>query len=513
MKFLEIQVNPLVAEDIKLLQAEIQKLGFNSELEHFRVVKKSIDARSRNIKVNLRIGVLPKESPFPIITKRNFSCNESAPKVVIIGSGPAGLFAALRCLELNLKPIVLERGKDVRSRRRDLAAITRSGVVNPDSNYCYGEGGAGTYSDGKLYTRSTKKGSVQRILETFIQFGADENIAIESHPHIGTNKLPQIITSMREAILAAGGEFHFSTNVTDIHLSNNNIESVEDENGRQFAGDFFVFATGHSARNIFNLLHSKNIRIEYKPFALGFRIEHQQQFIDQNQYHCEKRSEYLPAASYNVVTQTVDRAVYSFCMCPGGIIAPCATSPGEVVTNGWSPSKRNNEWANSGIVAEVLDADLVNYEKEGPLKGIHLQAEIEKRAHILGGESGFAPAQMARDFILNKSSTALTPSSYRPGITSVNLNELFPKKISRALREGLQLMEKKIPGFTKHALLVAPETRTSSPVRIPRDKHSLQHIDIVNMFPCGEGAGYAGGIVSAAIDGERVIDAIAALTQ
>ena len=513
MKILEIQVTPLISEDRKLIQVEIQKLGFNSALQHFRILKKSIDARSRNIKVNLRIGILPLEIPFPNFTKRNFSCNEHARKVIIIGSGPAGLFAALRCLELNLKPIVLERGKDVRSRRRDLAAITRNGQVHPDSNYCYGEGGAGTYSDGKLYTRSTKKGSVQRILETFIQFGSDENIAVESHPHIGTNKLPQIITSMREAILAAGGEFHFSTNVIDIHLSKNSIESVEDENGKRFAGDFFVFATGHSARNIFNLLHSKNIAIEYKPFALGFRIEHQQQFIDQNQYHCETRSEFLPAASYNVVTQTTDRAVYSFCMCPGGIIAPCATSPGEVVTNGWSPSKRNNEWANSGIVAEVLESDLVKYEQKGPLKGIQLQEAIEKKAFALGGESGFAPAQMAHDFILNKTSTQLTPSSYRPGITSVNLNELFPKNISNALREGLQLMEKKIPGFSKHALLVAPETRTSSPVRIPRDAQTLQHLEVKNMFPCGEGAGYAGGIVSAAIDGERVIDAIAALIQ
>lgn len=513
MKILDIQVTPRVAENEHLIANEIGKLGYNPKEHHFRTLKKSIDARNRKIKVNLKIGILPLEIPFEKNPNRIFSCSNASKKVVIVGSGPAGLFAALRCLELNLKPIVLERGKDVRSRRRDLAAITRTGEVNPNSNYCYGEGGAGTYSDGKLYTRSTKKGSVQRVLDTFIQFGADPNIAVNSHPHIGTNKLPQIITSMRESILAAGGEFHFSTNINEIHIANNSITSVQDENGNHFVGDYYVFATGHSARNIFNLLHSKNIALEYKPFALGFRIEHKQQFIDQKQYHCESRDEFLPAASYSVVTQTKDRGVYSFCMCPGGIIAPCATSPNEVVTNGWSPSKRNNEWANSGIVTEVLDSDLKSHENYGPLKGIMLQEEIEQRAFVLAGNSGFAPAQMAEDFIFNKKSEQLNQSSYRPNITSVNLNLLFPNHIANALREGLQLIEKKIPGFTKNALLVAPETRTSSPVRIPRDSITLRHTEISNLYPCGEGAGYAGGIVSAAIDGERVIDAIAASIQ
>jgi uncharacterized FAD-dependent dehydrogenase len=410
---------------------------------------------------------------------------------------------------LGVKPIILERGKDVRARRRDLVEITRNGQVNEDSNYCFGEGGAGTYSDGKLYTRSTKKGSVVRILETLVQFGANENILTESHPHVGTNKLPQIIANMRDSILANGGEIHFEERAIDFKLSTDEIQEVNTSKGNTYKADSILLATGHSARDIFELLHKKNIAIEAKPFAIGVRIEHDQRTIDKLQYKCDDRGEFLPPASYSIVTQVNDHGVYSFCMCPGGIVAPCATSQEEIVTNGWSPSKRNNPWANSGIVVEVKLSDLERLNYTGPLAGMHLQQDIEKKAYDLGGKNQFAPAQRASDFIYNKKSTTLPDSSYSPGITSTNLRDLFPKFISECLMGALQHFNSKMPNFAgPNALLIAPETRTSSPVRIPRDKELLNHPEIKNLFPCGEGAGYAGGIVSAAIDGERCADAI-----
>jgi uncharacterized FAD-dependent dehydrogenase len=410
---------------------------------------------------------------------------------------------------LGVKPIIIERGKDVRARRRDLVEITRNGQVNDDSNYCFGEGGAGTYSDGKLYTRSTKKGSVVRILETLVQFGANENILTESHPHVGTNKLPQIIANMRDSILANGGEIHFEERAIDFKLSSDEIQEVKTSKGNTFQADSILLATGHSARDIFELLHEKKIAIESKPFAIGVRIEHDQRTIDKLQYKCEDRGEFLPPASYSIVTQINDHGVYSFCMCPGGIVAPCATSQEEIVTNGWSPSKRNNPWANSGIVVEVKLSDLENLNYTGPLAGMQLQQDIEKKAYDLGGKNQFAPAQRATDFIYNKKSTTLPDSSYSPGITSTNLRDLFPKFISDCLIGALQHFNSKMPNFAgPNALLIAPETRTSSPVRIPRDKEFLNHPEIKNLFPCGEGAGYAGGIVSAAIDGERCAEAI-----
>ena len=509
MNTIELQVSPAQSADFNYLEEKIQfTLNLSPLSFKWRIDKKSIDARKRNPIVILRISVIGVNEEFPAVHQRLFQ-HEIKGSAVIIGAGPAGLFAALRLLELGVKPIILERGKDVRARRRDLVEITRNGQVNEDSNYCFGEGGAGTYSDGKLYTRSTKKGSVVRILETLVQFGANENILTESHPHVGTNKLPQIIANMRDSILANGGEIHFEERAIDFKLSSNEIQEVKTSKGNTFQADSILLATGHSARDIFELLHEKNIIIEAKPFAIGVRIEHDQRTIDKLQYKCEDRGEFLPPASYSIVTQVNDHGVYSFCMCPGGIVAPCATSQEEIVTNGWSPSKRNNPWANSGIVVEVTLSDLERLNYTGPLAGMHLQQDIEKKAYDLGGKNQFAPAQRATDFIYNKKSTSLPESSYSPGITSTNLRDLFPKFISECLIGALQHFNSKMPNFAgPNALLIAPETRTSSPVRIPRDKELLNHPEIKNLFPCGEGAGYAGGIVSAAIDGERCADAI-----
>lgn len=511
MNTIELQVSPAESADFNYLEEKIQhQLNLSPLSFKWRIDKKSIDARKRTPIVILRISVIGSNEEFPTVHQRNFQ-QELKGSAIVIGAGPAGLFAALRLLELGVKPIVLERGKDVRARRRDLVKITRNGEVNEDSNYCFGEGGAGTYSDGKLYTRSTKKGSVVRILETLVQFGASENILTESHPHVGTNKLPQIIANMRESILANGGEIHFEERVVDFKTDNHSINGVQTSTGKSFIADTVLLATGHSARDIFELLHAKNILIEAKPFAIGVRIEHDQRTIDKLQYKCEDRGEFLPPASYSIVTQVNDRGVYSFCMCPGGIVAPCATAQEEIVTNGWSPSKRNNPWANSGIVVEVKLSDLEKLNFKGPLAGMNLQQSIEQKAFEMGGRNQFAPAQRATDFIYNKKSSTLPDSSYSPGITSVNLRELFPKSISESLMGALQHFNSKMPNFAgPNALLIAPETRTSSPVRIPRDKESLNHPEITNLFPCGEGAGYAGGIVSAAIDGERCADAIAA---
>lgn len=509
MNTIELQVSPAQSADLSYLEEKIQfTLNLSPLSFKWRIDKKSIDARKRNPIVILRISVIGVGEEFPAVHQRIFQ-HETKGSAIIIGAGPAGLFAALRLLELGVKPIIIERGKDVRARRRDLVEITRNGQVNEDSNYCFGEGGAGTYSDGKLYTRSTKKGSVVRILETLVQFGANENILTESHPHVGTNKLPQIIANMRDSILANGGEIHFEERAIDFKLSSNEIQEVKTSKGNTFLADSILLATGHSARDIFELLHEKNITIEAKPFAIGVRIEHDQRTIDKLQYKCEDRGEFLPPASYSIVTQVNNHGVYSFCMCPGGIVAPCATSQEEIVTNGWSPSKRNNPWANSGIVVEVTLSDLESLNYTGPLAGMHLQQEIEKKAYELGGKNQFAPAQLATDFIYNKKSTTLPNTSYSPGITSTNLRDLFPKFISECLIGALQHFNLKMPNFAgPNALLIAPETRTSSPVRIPRDKELLNHPEIKNLFPCGEGAGYAGGIVSAAIDGERCADAI-----
>jgi uncharacterized protein len=434
----------------------------------------------------------------------------------------------LKLIESGIKPIILERGKDVRARRRDLALLNKEGIINPESNYCFGEGGAGTYSDGKLYTRSTKRGDVDRILNLFVHFGADENILYESHPHIGTNKLPYIITSIRNKIIESGGEFLFEKKVIDLVIQNEKIRAVKTSEGHIFEADAVVLATGHSARDIFHLLYNKKIEIQAKPFALGVRIEHPQELINNIQYHCAKGccDPYLPPASYSLVQQIGETGVFSFCMCPGGIIAPASTGEGELVVNGWSPSKRNNPYANSGIVVQVQKDDLRESKDFGginevskkalhsPLAMMYFQQYVERKAYNSGGGKFVAPAQRLVDFCENKLSSTLPGCSYLPGIQSSSLTEVFPPFIYKNLQQAFRQFEKKMKGyFTNEAVVVAAESRTSSPIRIPRDLKSLHHVQIKNLYPCGEGAGYAGGIVSAAMDGERVAGEIVALLK
>ena len=471
----------------------------------YKILKRSIDARAKQPRIQIQAELFidepaKEEAPFdPEL--QNVS---NAPHVVIVGAGPAGIFAALKLIQLGYKPIILERGKDVRSRRRDLAAMNKEGVVNPESNYCFGEGGAGTYSDGKLYTRSTKRGNVQRVLQLFHHFGADKNILYEAHPHIGTNKLPHIITAMRDAIIECGGEVRFDTKLIDILLDGDKVKGVKTSDGTTIECKSVILATGHSARDIFELLHSKKIEVECKPFALGVRIEHPQLLVDQAQYHCTVRDPFLPPASYSLVAQEYGRGVFSFCMCPGGIIAPAATSPGEIVVNGWSPSKRNNPYANSGTVVAVDEKDFAKYGFTGPLAGMKFQQMVEQKAFKEGGGKLVAPAQRMVDFTVDKISQSLPNCSYLPGVHSAAIKDVLPVEVNKALKQAVVDFGKKMKGYyTNEAILVATESRTSSPVRIPRDKETLQHTKIKGLFPCAEGAGYAGGIVSAAIDGER----------
>ena len=474
--------------------------------------KQSIDSRGRQPWVNLTVLAFINE-PFRKRELKKFSfrdTRQAKQTVIIVGAGPAGLFAALKLIEAGIRPLILERGKDVRARRRDLALLNKEGEVNPDSNYCFGEGGAGTYSDGKLYTRSSKRGDINRILELFVHFGADEKILYESHPHIGTNKLPQIITAMREKIQACGGLFLFEKRVTDLLLQGTRIKAVKTADGDQFEGDAVILATGHSARDIFELLHRKQITVELKPFALGVRVEHPQSLVDSAQYHCTIRSEYLPPASYSWVQQVDGKGVFSFCMCPGGIIAPAATAPGEIVVNGWSPSKRNNPYANSGIVVSIEEKDVQAFAEFGPLAALYFQQSVEQKAFLIGGGKMVAPAQRLIDFTENKISSSLPAYSYLPGLKSASMNDVLPAFVAERLKQGFREYGKKMKGYlTNEALVVATESRTSSPVRIPRDPDNLQHPQIENLYPCGEGAGYAGGIVSAAMDGERVAAVIA----
>jgi hypothetical protein len=483
-----------------------------SRVTGYHIVKQSIDARSRKqVWIQLSVEVFIDE-PFqqrelPLLQLQDVHRAEKS--VIVIGAGPAGLFAALRLIEAGIKPVVLERGKDVRARRRDLAAINKEGVMNPESNYCFGEGGAGTYSDGKLYTRSNKRGDVMKILRTLVHFGADERIIYEAHPHIGTNKLPHIITAMREQIIACGGDVRFQHKVTDFILDGDIAKGVVVNNEEKLHTDSIILATGHSARDIFQLLHKKQIDIHFKPFALGVRIEHPQRIIDSIQYHCPTREENLPPASYSLVEQVNGKGVFSFCMCPGGIIAPAATAEGEVVVNGWSPSKRNNPYANSGIVVTVDEAAIQAFSKQGPLAGMYFQQSIEQKAFESGGGKLVAPAQRMVDFSNNKVSSSLPDCSYLPGIHSASLKDVLPPFVHQALQTAFKEWGKRMRGyFTNDAVVVATESRTSSPVRIPRGE-DLQHPQIKNLYPCGEGAGYAGGIVSAAMDGERVAEAIA----
>ncbi|MEO6150145.1 MAG: FAD-dependent oxidoreductase [Mucilaginibacter sp.] len=466
-----------------------------------KILKRSIDARGRKVVYRMQVEVFIDEPYQPEHYTVNYSNVSSAKQVIIVGAGPAGLFAALQCIESGVKPIIIERGKDVKQRRRDLANINKEGIVNPESNYCFGEGGAGTYSDGKLYTRSTKRGNVNQVLKAFVAHGATEDILVDARPHIGTNKLPQIITAMRETILNAGGEIHFDRKVTALQVSFDKIKGVELASGQKIDADAVILATGHSARDVFEMLHRQNILIEAKPFALGVRIEHPQEIIDRAQYHCEYRGPDLPPSYYSLVEQVDSRGVFSFCMCPGGIIAPCATAANEIVVNGWSPSKRNNPYANSGTVVQINLED-VQGDNADPFKMLRFQQQIEQAAFIAGGGNLVAPGQRMVDFVEGRLSADLPENSYLPGTKSIQLSEVLPHWINERLRKALPVFGKKMKGYyTNEALLVGVESRTSSPVKIPRDKETLQHPQITGLFPCGEGAGYAGGIISAAIDG------------
>lgn len=487
--------------------------------------RQSIDSRGRQTKVHVDADVYAGETPPPLIQHGLSYPDVSRGKsVVIVGAGPAGLFAALRLIELGLKPIVLERGSDVRTRRRDLAAINKEHIVNPESNYCFGEGGAGTYSDGKLYTRSSKRGDIRRILDILVAHGATDQILVDAHPHIGTNKLPGVVTALRDRILTAGGAVHFDTKVVDLLLDGGQLRGVVTADGREFTGEGVILATGHSARDVFHLLHQRDVLIEAKPFAMGVRIEHQQALIDNLQYHLgttPNRGTYLPAAAYSLVTQTkfggVERGVFSFCMCPGGFIVPSATAPGELVVNGMSPSRRDSQFANSGLVVAITDADLKPYSQHGPLAGLLLQQAVEQRACSVasapdGSLSQRAPAQRVADFMDGRVSASLLPTSYQPGLISVDMRDVLPAHIAQPLRQGLRDFGQKMRGYVSNqAQLIGIESRTSSPVRIPRDRDTCEHVQVRRLFPCGEGAGYAGGIVSAAMDGERCANELAKL--
>lgn len=501
------------ASDTAITQQAAAALGIPARnITGYNILKRSIDARSRQqVYYILTLQVFADE-PFharEVFIPSYEMLAPNAPRVVIIGAGPAGLFAALHLISAGIKPIVLERGPDVRTRRRDLAALNKNGEINPESNYCFGEGGAGTYSDGKLYTRATKRGNVDHVLNVFVHFGAAEKILYEAHPHIGTNKLPHIITAMRQQIIDSGGEVHFNEKVTQLQLRNGAITGVSTVAGHTFDAAHVILATGHSARDIFEMLHQQKILIEAKPFALGVRVEHPQALIDSAQYHCAVRGEYLPPASYSLVEQVEGRGVFSFCMCPGGIIAPAATNPGELVVNGWSPSKRNNPFANSGMVVTVDETDFAPFADKGPLAAMYYQQQVEQQAYKMGGGKFVAPAQRMTDFVNGKVSATLPDCSYVPGVHSTNLRNVLPPAVHTRLAAAFKAFGRKMKGYyTDNAILVATESRTSSPVRIPRDNDTLMHPQIKGLYPCGEGAGYAGGIVSAAMDGERVADAI-----
>lgn len=496
--------------------AAAKKLGVPaSRVKGLRLLKHSLDARQRAVKVQLRLEVGVDEA---LTAEEQHAWSAPAlpsqPKtVVIVGCGPAGMFAALRCLELGMKPIVLERGKDASARRFDLAPILRQGTVIEDSNYCFGEGGAGTFSDGKLYTRATKRGPVARVYEVLVAHGAPRRILTDAHPHIGSNLLPNVVKAMRASILEAGGEVRFQTKVVDFLIEGERLRGVVTATGEEITGEAVILATGHSARDIYRLLAEKKVLLERKPFAVGVRIEHPQPFIDAQQYHLKKeeeRSELLPAARYAVATKIDDRGVHSFCMCPGGFIVPASTENDEVVVNGMSLARRDSPFANSGLVVTVEPEDTDSFSKEhGVLSGIAYQKALEVAAKQAGGGGQVAPAQRVADFIQGRISADLPKTSYFPGGNPAPLHEIMPKGIVDRMRTGLKLFDRKIRGYAgKEALLLGFETRTSSPVRIPRVDETLEHPELRGLFPCGEGAGYAGGIVSAALDGMRVAEAV-----
>jgi len=512
-KELNITVSPEQAADSRKLTSVIsRKLKVNpGRIKEVVVSRRSIDARRENIRINLKLEAYIDENA-PGVKKPVFEYQDvsKAEPVLVVGAGPAGLFAALRLIELGMKPVILERGKPVNERKRDIAAIHRDHIVNPDSNYGFGEGGAGTFSDGKLFTRSKKRGDVKKILEVFHFHGAQDDILIDAHPHIGTNILPGVVTHIRESILKSGGEFHFNSRVTDFIIKEGRITGVEMQNGDRHFAKAVILATGHSARDIYDIFRNRDIYVEPKAFAMGVRVEHPQVLIDRIQYHGKGRGEYLPPATYSFAEQVEGRGMYSFCMCPGGVIVPAATSPGELVVNGMSPSKRSGNYANSGMVVEVrLDDIPPQYNRFGKYAGLIFQQDIEKLCFREAGEKQFAPAQRLSDFLTGRLSSRLPDSSYRPGIISSPMHEWLPAFIREGLRGGFKQIGRKARGFlSEEAVIMGVESRTSSPLRIPRDDDSFEHIHLRGLFPCGEGAGYAGGIVSSAIDGERCAEMV-----
>ncbi|MBK7147523.1 MAG: NAD(P)/FAD-dependent oxidoreductase [Bacteroidetes bacterium] len=507
---IEVKLSPEEAAsptDIKTCVAREAGLP-EEEVLHIRYLRKSLDARKGRILFLLKAEVYTTGEtvnlPLRTFQYQKVSDQKSCH---IIGFGPAGIYAALQCLERGIKPIILERGKPVEERLKDISAIHKQGILNPESNYCFGEGGAGTYSDGKLYTRSSKRGDIQKVLDVFIQHGADPRIGYEAHPHIGTNKLPRIIAAMRQTIIENGGEVHFEKKVIGFEIAENKISKIKCADGTSYACRQVILATGHSSRDIFELLHRQQITLEAKPFALGVRIEHSQDLIDHIQYK-QARGLLLPPSSYSLVTQACGRGVFSFCMCPGGVIAPAATAAHETVVNGWSSSARNGPFANSGLVVSVNPENWTAYEKHGVLAALQFQKEVEQKAYSVVN-SLQAPAQRVEDFIQNKVSNDLPRTSYQPGIVSHDLAQILPSFITRSLREALVDFGKKMNGYrTNEAIVVGVESRTSSPVRIPRSKETFRHPQLQNLFPCGEGAGFAGGIVSAAMDGMACANAL-----
>lgn len=512
---LQLRLKPEeAADDTRLRIAASTALNIDvNRIKRVDILRRSIDARQRRVMVNLsvQLHIDSVDETFSRYTPVQYPDVKDKPQVIIVGAGPAGLFAALELIELGMKPVVLERGKDVDSRRRDMAVLCREGIVDPDSNYCFGEGGAGAFSDGKLYTRSTKRGPVDKVLQIFHAHGASDNILIDAHPHIGTDRLPVIIKAIRETIKAHGGEVHFGQRVTELifNKDKNAVTGVKTLDGSKYQGPM-ILATGHSARDVYRMLHDENVPMEPKGIAVGVRLEHPQRLIDSIQYHSPAgRGKYLPAAEYSMLKRVDDRAVYSFCMCPGGVIIPAASEPGQLVVNGMSPSNRGTRWANSGMVVEVLPDDVPEYDRYGVLKMIYFQQDIEQKFFEAAGHTQQAPAQRMTDFIASRPSTTLPDSSYAPGLIPGRIDQLLPRFIAVRLQKGLAEFGRKARGFlTSDATLIGDETRTSAPVRIPRDKDSRSHITIAGLYPVGEGAGYAGGIVSAAIDGINTARAI-----
>lgn len=509
IKQIEIAIHPDQIDDSTFILKRISsKLKIASEdIWDWKIVRRSIDARGKRPLYRMRIDAyIEEQKPESVSAISKLNSVTGQPEVIIIGAGPAGYFAGIEAIQLGLRPIILERGKAVQQRRRDLRAIQQFGEVHPHSNYCFGEGGAGTYSDGKLYTRSHKRGNIQEILELLVDHGASEDILIDAHPHIGSNKLPKIISAMRETIERHGGEVRFNHYVTDIIIEDHEVKAVQYQDQETISATNVILATGHSARDIFTLLDSKGIAMEAKDFALGVRIEHKQGFIDRKQYNQEIREDNLPAAAYRVATQVDDNGVFSFCMCPGGLIVPAATAPGELVVNGMSLSRRDSPYANSGFVTSISIEELAEEGYEGLYAALDFQKKVEQTLFNAGDGSQKAPAQRALDFVNGVTSPTLNASSYIPGLWSAPLHELLPAFVYKRLRLGLIQIDQKMKGYlTNEANIIGTESRTSSPIRIPRDKETYQHPDVKGLFPCGEGAGYAGGILSAAIDGRNVV--------